>query len=343
VLKTLVLAASMAAATATFPAHTGPVVDAADVVPSAVEARVEAQLLDFEARTGVSVSVVVVPTTGELDTAAYARELGREWGVITTAFDRSVVLVIDAGTKRAALAVSLGLASAFPAARQARLLDTVVRPNLAAGDESDALELGAQELRRVLGDADVPPAVNVVPAVPAKARDRGPGWTPLAFVVAFAVLLLGSRFVVRRRRAWSMGVPVLWGSGWGRHVADPRQLVHRRYRRVRDAVHVAEAETGLLLCFWLGPVDDSASLADELFARASVDNHAAALLLMATNRSAIELRVSDWATTRVTEEIVADLAGRPRVDALVVAAERIAAGAGSSPVARGGVAPPALH
>jgi hypothetical protein len=170
-------------------------------------------------------------------------------------------------------------------------------------------------------------------------------WGGLLFVALVVALVALSRILVRRRREWAVSGPVLWGSGWGRHVARPADLVDCRYRRVRDAVHVAEADTGLRLCFWLGPIEgDATALADDLFAHALHEGHAAVLLLVETTGAAVELRVAEWAASRLTADVARGVSGHPPDQALVEAATRIAAAAGAgTPGSGGGVVNPDLY
>jgi uncharacterized membrane protein YgcG len=342
---TLALAGALLAATATYPPNTGPVVDAATVVPPTVERRVEDGLIDFTERTGATASVAVVTSTEPLDTGEYARELARDWGTITTPFDRAILLVLDVSRRRAGLAVSLAVAPTFDRVAQEAFIARYVAPHLAVGDAAGALEIGALELRRVLGDDELPAPISA--EAPAEEPDDAGGeraWPAALFALAVAAALLGSRFVVRRRRTWARLTPVRWGAGWGRSVADPLTMWHRRHRRIRDAVHEAEATTGLPLCFWLGPApDDAAGLADELFTRAAVEGHAGALLLVATDRNAVELRIADWVGERLDPTVLDGTALLSRVDLLLTVATRIAATGAPVAATGGGVAPPDLY
>jgi uncharacterized membrane protein YgcG len=343
VLRSLVLGASIVAATA-FPPPTGPVVDSAQVIPSAIEREVEGQLLDFQQRSGATIAIAVVTTTAPLTPDAYATALADAWELTTDPSARVVVLVLDVDRRRPGLRVSTSLDGTLSTTARRHVIDDVVGPALAADDTTAALEQGAIELRRALGDATVPP-VTAPPGSGQPRHEDPPGhpWLILAIVGAAVVLAAAALVLVARgRRRWALQAPVVWGSGWGRAVIRPGGAVHRRYRRVRDALHEAEAETGLPLCLWFGPVDgDAAALADGLFAHADREGHAAALVLVDSRGSAIELRVAEWARTRLAGINVAGLESVPKVDALAAISARFAA-AGSA-LARpgpGGVGPP---
>ena len=62
-----------------FPKFTAPVVDAAGVVPQDVEQRVDAELNDYQQRTGNQIAVAVVKTTGSTSLEDYSIDLGRAW------------------------------------------------------------------------------------------------------------------------------------------------------------------------------------------------------------------------------------------------------------------------
>jgi len=341
------LVAAIVLASATFPPFTGPVVDAADVVPAVVEQRVDASLLDYQQRTGVQIAVAVVSSTAPEGADAYAADLAGAWGVIANGLQRGVVLVIDVHAHAVGLAVAPAVAVTFTPTLQRRFVTTEVLPRVAHDDVGDAVELGAQELRRALNDPAVPPPVTtkVVPVVPRRSHaHRGP-WAGIVLAIVALALVVVVGFAVRRRRAWGTGAPILWGSGWGRPVGRPLAVLDRRYRRVRDAVHVAEAETGLHLCFWLGPVEGpSEPVADELFAHAVVEGHAAVLVLVATATPPLAVvRMTEWAAARVPGDLTTGVVDDPPHEVLVGVARRIAAAAGAGAPTAGGVARPDLY
>lgn len=288
---------ALVAATAV-PAHTGPVVDASDLVPAVVEQRVSTALDAYRDQA----AVLVLDTTGGMDAREYAAAVSFVWQVPD-------VLV---------LAVRDGQAGVVGVPAQP-VLDAVA-PRLKQGAISDAVELGAAELRRQLSAVGLPAPPPTVAPRPAPHHRPFPWGVLVAAVVAGAGVV--ARLVTRRRRmAWAQLAPARWGSGWGHHVAGLDPLIEPRYRRVRDAVHAAEASTGLPLAFWLGPMGS----VEDVFATAQLEGHAALLVMVAGDGSAMEVRVADWASSRVSESVAEGAFGGDPVDGLVAVADRVAA------------------
>jgi uncharacterized membrane protein YgcG len=114
----------------------------------------------------------------------------------------------------------------------------------------------------------------------------------------------------------------------------------KRHRRVRDAVHEAEATTGLQLCVYLGAaIADPAEVAERLFA----DRHPDVLLVVATDARRVEIRTTEGARVRVPDAACDEAIERMRPmlqagaydDALVVGLRHLAATAGTGDPAEG--------
>jgi uncharacterized membrane protein YgcG len=126
----------------------------------------------------------------------------------------------------------------------------------------------------------------------------------------------------------------------------------KRHRRVRDAVHAAEATTGLQFCVFLGPAPGpTRELAERLFAGAESEGQQPAVLVaVATNQRQVEILTADWARARVPDAACHEAIERMRPalqtgdydHALVAAVEHLAAVAGAGTPAEGGVELPDL-
>ena len=122
--------------------------------------------------------------------------------------------------------------------------------------------------------------------------------------------------------------------------------------RVRDAVHAAEASTGLQFCVFLGPAPGPArELAERLFAGAeSEGQHPAVLVAVATNQRQVEILTAEWARARLPdaaceqaiERMLPSLREGAYDQALVDAVTHLAAAAGAGAPAPGGVELPDL-
>jgi uncharacterized membrane protein YgcG len=135
-------------------------------------------------------------------------------------------------------------------------------------------------------------------------------------------------------------------------VGEGRAVAGKRHRKVRDAVHEAEASTGLQFCVYLGPAPGGTrALAERLFAGAESEGQQPAVLLaVGTAERSIEILTADWARPRVSDEACAQAIEKMRPslqagaydDALVLALGHLASVAGAGVPAAGGVELPDL-
>lgn len=196
------------------PEFSAPVVDEADVVPDAVEQRVNEGLKAFEARYGPQIAVAVVESTGDTSIEDYTIDLARDWGVGDKDRDDGVLLLIAYEDRQLRIEVGDGVEGDLTDLESGRILGEM-RSFLRAGDVGGAVEQGVLAIRAQLGDD----AASPLPAPPAPSdSDGGSGdgfpW-PLLF---FLLPAMGFGFFRRsglggRRRGW--GSPILWGGGFG--------------------------------------------------------------------------------------------------------------------------------
>jgi len=206
-----VVGLSHSAAAASLPKFTAPVVDAAGVVPDDAEQRVDAELIDYQARTGNQIAVAVVKTMGNSSPEDYTIDLARAWGVGQKGKDNGVLLLIAFDDRKLRMEVGRGLEGTLTDLQSGRIIREQITPRLRDNDVGGAIEVGTEEIRRALGDTKVgapPPAAEPTEHSPS----LNFGWIfPLFFVLPF-VLGLGRR---RRRRRWGWVTPIFWGGGWG--------------------------------------------------------------------------------------------------------------------------------
>lgn len=207
----LVSFAPAAGAATSFPKFSAPVVDAANVVPAPFEERTNASLLDYQQRSGNQIAVAVIKTTGKQSLEDYSIDLARRWGVGTKEKDNGVLLLIAVDDRALRIEVGRGLEGELTDLQSGRIIREQLQPALRKADYGRAVEVGTQEIRRVLGDTKVgaPPTTEA----PAPGGSSGNAlWflLPLAFVVMSAI---GG--VRRRGRRFGLGTPIIWGGGFG--------------------------------------------------------------------------------------------------------------------------------
>jgi uncharacterized protein len=190
------------------PPFSAPVVDAAGVVPDDVERRVSAALVDYQSRSGNQVAVAVIKSTGDQSIEDYTIDLAREWGVGQKGADNGVVLVIAYEDRKLRIEVGRGLEGSLTDLQSGRLIREQIVPRLQAGDVGGAVELGAEGIRRELGDDQVGPA----PPPPEEPEPSGDG----GFGGLLVLGLLGLGLVGGLGRRWRRGGgwPIFVGSGW---------------------------------------------------------------------------------------------------------------------------------
>lgn len=138
-----------------YPAPDGFVVDAAGVVPAAVEASLERELSSYSRRTSNQVAVAVIRSLDGVTVEEYATTLFNQWGVGQRAKNNGVLLLLAVDDRQDRIEVGLGLEAVLTDAKAQRILDVVMRPSLRAGNYAGAVQKGERAVRAALGDRSV--------------------------------------------------------------------------------------------------------------------------------------------------------------------------------------------
>lgn len=89
----MLTAASAAQANPEIPKLTGPVVDLVDEIPADEEAKLDAELRDFQKRTGHQLQVLTVPDMGGYDAETYGKAVGDAWKIGRAGVDDGIILI----------------------------------------------------------------------------------------------------------------------------------------------------------------------------------------------------------------------------------------------------------
>jgi uncharacterized protein len=124
------------------------VVDAAGVVPDDVERRVDAQLLEYQQRSGNQIAVAVVRTTGGRSLEDYSIDLARAWGVGQKGRNNGVLLLVVWDEHKLRIEVGSGLERDLTDRESGRIIRDVITPRLRVGDVGGAIETGVNAIEQ---------------------------------------------------------------------------------------------------------------------------------------------------------------------------------------------------
>lgn len=206
-----------------FPALSGRVVDAANILSPQTETELTARL---EALETLSQRQVVVATIADLegnDVADYGYRLGREWAIGGKDRNDGVILLIAPNQRRMRIEVGYGLEPVLTDALSAEIIRNEITPRFRDGDFDGGVTAGVEAIARQL---TLPPEEAQAIAASAAEQAEGSSAVPIAlfwvFVLVVIVIIIvsnrggGKRYKSRRRRG---GAPVIiWGGGspgWG--------------------------------------------------------------------------------------------------------------------------------
>jgi len=214
-LALILLAAPLAAQE--FPALTGRVVDAANILPPEVEARIEARSKAIEAATTAQLVVATIPDLEGYPIEDYGYRLGRHWGIGQKDKNNGVLLIVAPNERRVRIEVGYGLEPVLTDALSSVIIQRQILPAFRAGDLPGGVEAGFEAIARQF---ELPPEdarANVAAAEAARGGDEEP--PGLFFILFLLFLALWLWLALKRskggRPARRGGPIVIWGPGMG--------------------------------------------------------------------------------------------------------------------------------
>ncbi|OYW45396.1 MAG: hypothetical protein B7Z08_09030 [Sphingomonadales bacterium 32-68-7] len=219
------------------PRPEGPVYDAADILPPAEEAALDARLREYNARTGRSLIVATVPTLQEDTIENYAVRLFEAWGIGGAETDQGLLLLVAPNERKVRIEVGYGLHQYVTDILSGRIVRNEITPRFREGNYAAGITAGVGALITQL-DRDPAEARAIAEAAAAAERQRGQGDNEVAFAALIVPLFFLAIFlftVGRRGRryggrstAGAVGEVLLWtainaamnsrggdGGGWG--------------------------------------------------------------------------------------------------------------------------------
>lgn len=138
--------AAAARSTADFPALSGRVVDAAELLTPAQEAALTGELATLEGRTGDQLVIVTVPSLGGREIADYGMALGNHWHVGQRGRDNGLLLIVAPNERRARVELGLGIARIISDERAQAIMNELMIPRFREGQYHEGIRAATQVL-----------------------------------------------------------------------------------------------------------------------------------------------------------------------------------------------------
>lgn len=165
----LLFAVPVRAATPSFPALTGRVVDDAGVLSSSTRGDLSETLARHERATGEQVVVVTLPSLQGLTIADFGYQLGRAWGIGQKGKNTGALLIVAPNEHRVRIEVGYGLEGKLTDAASRIIIERDILPALRRGDFDAGVTAGTAAILTVLGG-------DVASRAPTGQRDAS--WSP---------------------------------------------------------------------------------------------------------------------------------------------------------------------
>ena len=199
-----------------FPALTGRVTDAANVIPPDVEARLTQRLEQLEQQSNRQLVVATVPDLQGYEISDYGYKLGRAWGIGDKETNAGALLLVAPNERKVRIEVGYGLEGTLTDGLSFLIINNDILPRFKAGDLPGGIEAGVNAIATQL---QLPPeqAAQVV----AQANRPREAEFSLGSVILFVFILLFFISLLRiavggrsggRRYHGSSG-PIIWMPG----------------------------------------------------------------------------------------------------------------------------------
>jgi uncharacterized protein len=202
-----------------FPAFTGLVTDAANVLPADRKAALEAKLEAFQKTTGRQLVVATIPDLQGYDIADYGYRLGRTWGVGLKGADNGAILIVAPKDRKVRIEVGYKLESVLTDAYSSMVIQQKIVPAFKAGDIPGGIDAGADQLIQQLGLPDDQARAQTAKAAAAFDKShkghKGQNAGGLPFGVIIWALILGFFALSYFRRRSGPWRSQSYGSGGG--------------------------------------------------------------------------------------------------------------------------------
>lgn len=146
----LVLAPVHGWTAATYPALSGRIVDAANIIPVATRLDIEAKLVGLEDKSGIQLVVATVTSLDGGDIETYANGLFRFWKLGEAKNNNGVLLIVAPKERKVRIEVGYGLEGTLTDALSKVIITNAIAPRFKAGDFGGGVARGVDDIITVL-------------------------------------------------------------------------------------------------------------------------------------------------------------------------------------------------
>ena len=201
-------ATAWAAIEESFPALTGPVVDAAGILDADARERISQELLDYQSRSGHQLVVATVPSLENYDIRDYGNRLFRHWALGDKQRDDGVLLLVAPNERKVSIEVGYGVEPDLTDALSKIIIENAVTPRFRAGDYAGGISAAIDDIAKALGGSGN--------EVIERARNQSaPGLGDvLPVIILFIIVLIIIANASRGGRVIIVPGPGGYGGGW---------------------------------------------------------------------------------------------------------------------------------
>lgn len=191
-----------AASEPSFPALTGRVVDAANILSAQTEQTLTGELAAFEAATSRQVVIVTVPDLQGYAIDDYGTRLGRAWGIGQRGKNTGALLIVAPKERSVRIEVGYGLEGELTDAQASQIIQQTILPRFRQNDFNGGVSAGTAAVLAALGWS----GGSLKTARPS---DDNPAIAMFVPVVMFGLFLF---LMIGRMQRYRRGVGTTWNN-----------------------------------------------------------------------------------------------------------------------------------
>jgi uncharacterized protein len=208
----ILLAGSGVAQEPKFPPLTGPLVDAAALLPPAAREEFDRSLRAYQQSSGYQLVVAIVPSLEGYDIRDYGNRLFRHWKLGDAKRDDGVLLLVAPKERKVSIETGYGVEGVMTDALSRIIIENAITPRFKNGDFAGGIRAGIADIQKVLAGEGRKLETQLAPQ-----RDPFEFWFTIFFwfiiLLIFIQIMRGRTALVpgrRLRRGYGGG----WVGGW---------------------------------------------------------------------------------------------------------------------------------